>query len=420
MSSLQAVRGTRDLLPEVCRKFRHIEKVATEIVGLYGFEEIETPVLEASAVFKRTLGDTSDIVTKQMYTFMDLGGDELVLRPEGTAGVARAFISEGMSQLTPLKLFYRGPMFRYERPQKGRYRQFYQMGCEILGVEKPQADLEIIALGHQILKSLDLEGTITLHLNTIGDPESRAEFREKLVGYLNQHKSELSVDSVERLEKNPLRILDSKDEGDRRILKEAPVLSDCLNDVSRDFFKQVTSGLEKLNIPYVIDPLLVRGLDYYCHTVFEFTTDALGSQNAVCSGGRYDSLISDLGGPKTAGVGWGAGLDRLVLMLKTVPGKMKPVALIPLGADAELKAIEIAQSLRASGIATELGYSGNTAKRMKRADGKGSTHAIIFGTDELAKDVVQFKTLATGEQREIPLKDLISEIRRLKGNELGL
>ncbi|MES2857127.1 MAG: histidine--tRNA ligase, partial [Bdellovibrionota bacterium] len=221
-ANIQPVRGTRDLLPDECRKFRHVENTAAQIARLYGFDEIETPVLESSAVFKRTLGDTSDIVTKQMYAFNDLGGDELVLRPEGTAGVARAFISEGLSQLTPLKLFYRGPMFRYERPQKGRYRQFYQMGVELIGVERSQADIEVIALGHQILSRLpfldEARGTIKLHLNTIGDVESRAAFREKLVAYLSTRKSELSKDSLDRLERNPLRILDSKDEGDQKVL----------------------------------------------------------------------------------------------------------------------------------------------------------------------------------------------------------
>ena len=262
---IQPVRGTRDLLPKDLKTFRHIEKTAIEVARLYGFEEIETPILESSAVFKRTLGDTSDIVTKQMYAFKDLGGDELVLRPEGTAGVARSFISEGLSQHVPLKLFYRGPMFRYERPQKGRYRQFYQMGAELLGVDKPQGDLEVIALAHQLLSRLPYgEGfgsRITLHLNTIGDAESRAIFRDRLVAYLTTRKSELSADSLERLEKNPLRILDSKDEGDKRVVAGAPSLSECLNEVSKKFFDEIKAGLDQLKIPYIIDPLLVRGLD---------------------------------------------------------------------------------------------------------------------------------------------------------------
>lgn len=414
--NLQPVRGTRDLLPEELRKFRAIEGLAVHTARLYGFGEIETPILESAALFKRGLGDTSDIVSKEMYAFTDLGGDELVLRPEGTAGVARAFISEGLTQHLPLKLFYRGPMFRRERPQKGRYRQFYQMGVELLGVEKPQADLEVIALMHQILKGLPFaEGygrSVTLHLNTIGDAESRAAYREKLVAYLSTRKGELSADSLSRLEKNPLRILDSKDEGDKKVVASAPVLKDSLNDHSKKFFDDVVTGLERLKIGYVIDPLLVRGLDYYCHTVFEFTTDALGAQNAVCAGGRYDNLISDLGGPKTPGVGWGAGIDRLALMMADQPNATRPVAVIPVGDDVEAAALSLAQDLRRQGIAVDMGYSGNMGKRMKRADKVGATHAIIIGSDELAKGVAQVKDLSQGTQREVAIKELAGLFER--------
>jgi histidyl-tRNA synthetase len=413
MSQLQALRGTRDLLPEDCRKFRHIEHTAIGIAQRYGFEEIETPILEPAAVFKRSLGDTSDIVSKQMYLFKDLGGDEIVLRPEGTAGVARAFISEGLSQQTPLKLFYRGPMFRYERPQKGRYRQFYQIGVELIGVEKPQADIEVIALGAHILRDLKLGGSITLHLNTIGDAESRAAYRDRLVAYLQTRKSELSKDSLERLERNPLRILDSKDESDKKVVAEAPQLMDSLNDVSRTFFEQVREGLSALGIEYVIDPLLVRGLDYYCHSVFEFTTDALGSQNAVLSGGRYDGLISDLGGPRTPGVGWGAGVDRLSLMLQEIPQRTRPVAVIPLGEEAEKESLKLTQELRDAGISTDLAYGGNMGKRMKRADKLGAVCAVILGSEELARGVVQLKILDTGEQKEIPRTGLADALRAL-------
>lgn len=411
MKQLQALRGTRDLLPEDCRKFRHIEATALKIARLYGYEEIETPILEPLAVFKRSLGDTSDIVSKEMYQFTDLGGEQVVLRPEGTAGVARAFISEGMSQLTPLKLFYRGPMFRYERPQKGRYRQFYQMGAELLGVEKPQADIEMIALGAQILRELNLTGGLALHLNTIGDLESRATYRDRLVAYMKSRESELSNDSLSRLERNPLRILDSKDPGDRKVIAEAPALRESLNDVSRQFFDAVQEGLTLLNIPFEIDPLLVRGLDYYCHTVFEFTTDALGAQNAVLSGGRYDNLISDLGGPKTSGVGWGAGVDRLSMMLNELPALERPVALIPMGDEAEREALKICQELRAGGIAADLGFSGNMQKRMKRADKVRAKAALILGATELAKNVVQVKALDTGEQKEVSRADLAAYLR---------
>ncbi len=411
MSRLQALRGTRDLLPAQCRKLRHIEKTAVEISRLYGFEEIETPIIEPAAVFLRSLGDTSDIVSKQMYMFKDLGGDDIVLRPEGTAGVARAFISEGLSQHLPLKLLYRGPMFRYERPQRGRYRQFYQLGVELLGVDKPQADLEVILLGSQILKGLNLQGDVTLHLNTIGDSESRAAYREKLVAYLNTRKSELSQDSLVRLERNPLRILDSKDENDRRVIAEAPVLSDCLNDASRKFFDELLEGLDRQGIKPYIDPHLVRGLDYYCHIVFEFTTNALGAQNAIMAGGRYDGLISDLGGPKTPGVGWATGMDRLMELLPELPMEEGPVAVVPLGEEAEREAISLTQELRQNGIAADLGYSGNIAKRMKRADKIGARCAVILGSEELARQVVQVKWLATGEQREVPRSQLLNILR---------
>lgn len=409
---LQPLRGTRDLLPAECRKFRHVEDRAIAIAGLYGFEEIETPIMEPAAVFQRSLGDTSDIVSKQMYLFKDLSGDEVVLRPEGTAGVARAFISEGLTQNLPLKLLYRGPMFRYERPQKGRYRQFYQLGVELLGVENPQADIEVILLASHILKELKLKGDIKLHLNTIGDSESRAAFRDKLVQYLETRKSELSPESLERLQRNPLRILDSKDEADRRVVSEAPSLSESLNDNSRRFFEQICAGLQRAGIEPYIDPLLVRGLDYYCHTVFEFTTNALGSQNAVLAGGRYDGLISDLGGPKTPGVGWASGIDRLTLMLDEQPPLTAPIAIVPLGEEAEKEALLLTQELRRAGLAADLGYSGNMGKRMKRADKIGARCAVILGGDELAKGVVQVKWLGTGEQQEINRADLVARLRQ--------
>lgn len=408
---LQPLRGTRDLLPEECRKFRHVENVALALGKLYGFEEIETPIVEPAAVFKRSLGDTSDIVSKQMYAFKDLGGDEIVLRPEGTAGVARAFISRGLSQSLPLKLLYRGPMFRYERPQKGRYRQFYQFGVELLGVESPQADLELILLAAHILRDLKLQGDVRLHLNTIGDGDSRNAYRERLVAYLETRKSELSQDSLERLVKNPLRILDSKDEGDQRVVAEAPRLQGSLNDLSRKFFDELTESLTAMGIEPYIDPLLVRGLDYYCHTVFEFTTNALGSQNAVLAGGRYDGLISDLGGPKTPGVGWACGMDRLTLMLSEMPNPSVPVAVVPLGPEAEREALKLTQELRANGIAADLGYGGNMGKRMKRADKIGAHAALILGSDELAKGIVQIKWLKTGEQQAISRSDLITILK---------
>lgn len=415
-SNLQPVRGTRDLLPTEIRKFRFIEETARRFSSLYGFEEMETPILESQALFKRGLGDTSDIVSKEMYAFK-MGDDELVLRPEGTAGIARAFISEGLAQSLPLKVFYRGPMFRHERPQKGRYRQFYQIGAELLGAEKPQADLELLALGFQILRALPFANgmaeTVKLHLNTIGDLESRAAYREKLVSYLTSRRGELSSDSLIRLEKNPLRILDSKDAGDQRVVAEAPSLANSLNDTSKAFFDSVVEGLNVLGLPYVIDPLLVRGLDYYCHTVFEFTTTALGSQNAICAGGRYDNLISDLGGPKTAGVGWAAGVDRLVMMMNDVHDERRTVAVVPMGEEAESTALRLCQTLRGLGVRVDMGYSGNMGKRMKRADKVGASHALILGSNEIERGVVQIKDLKAGTQTEVALDAIDSFVQSL-------
>ncbi|MBF0394553.1 MAG: histidine--tRNA ligase, partial [Alphaproteobacteria bacterium] len=315
MMSLQPVRGTHDLLPEEARRHRRVEDTAFEIAERYGYGEIATPIFEFTEVFARTLGETSDVVTKEMYTFTDRGGESITLRPEGTAGVARAFISGGLSQHLPLKFFYRGPMFRYERPQKGRLRQFHQVGVEFLGVSDPLADAEVIGLGAHLLDALGLAGRVQLELNSLGDAESRAAYREALVAYLSRFKDALSKESLDRLERNPLRILDSKDEGDRRVVADAPLLGDHLNEASRAFFDGLKRGLDGLGVAYRVNPRLVRGLDYYCHTAFEFTTDALGAQGTVLAGGRYDGLIGQMGGPATPGIGWAAGVERLGMLL---------------------------------------------------------------------------------------------------------
>ncbi len=274
MSSLQPVRGTHDLLPTEHRRHRRVVDVAREVAGRYGFEEVATPIFEFSDVFRRTLGDTSDIVTKEMYTFADRGGDEVTLRPEATAGIARALISGGLAQQLPLKFFTHGPMFRYERPQKGRLRQFHQIDIEVLGVPEAIADVEIIAVGAHILEELGVLDKTTLELNTLGDADSRRAYRDVLVAYFQDHHSSLSDDSRDRLERNPLRILDSKDEGDRTILVDAPLFPDYLTPSATDFFAEVRDGLDALDITYALNPRLVRGLDYYCHTAFEFTTEA--------------------------------------------------------------------------------------------------------------------------------------------------
>ncbi|MFQ5954686.1 MAG: histidine--tRNA ligase, partial [Kiloniellales bacterium] len=295
-AALQPVRGTRDILPEESRRHRWVEEVARDIAARYGYAEISTPVFEFTEVFARTLGETSDIVTKEMYTFQDKGGDSLTLRPEYTAGVARAFMSNFRATHLPLKFFCRGPMFRYERPQKGRLRQFHQIDVELLGLSHPLGDVEVIALGAHILEALGLKDKVTLELNTLGDRESRAAYRDRLVDYLGRHRDRLSADSLVRLQRNPLRIFDSKVRGDQAVVAKAPLLMDSLNQPSRDFFDQVRNGLAAAGVAYRVNPRLVRGLDYYSHTAFEFTTGELGAQGAVLAGGRYDGLMEQLGG----------------------------------------------------------------------------------------------------------------------------
>ena len=414
MSELQPVRGTHDLLPEDMRRFRRVVEAARAAAERYGYLEMATPIFEFSEVFKRTLGDTSDIVTKEMYTFTDKGGEQLTLRPENTAGVARAFISGGLSQHLPLKYFYAGPMFRYERPQKGRQRQFHQIGVELLGMAGPAGDVEIIACGATILRDLGILDRTVLELNTLGDSESRAAYREALIAYFKAHHDKLSADSRERLGRNPLRILDSKDPGDRALIADAPGFGQHLNQKSRDFFAAVTDGLGALGIAYELNPRLVRGLDYYCHTAFEFTTTELGAQGTVMGGGRYDGLMEIMGGPATAGVGWAAGIERMAMMLAETPSARRPIAVVPVGTGAERPAAGIAERLRRAGFAVELGYGGNIGKRLKRADKLGASAAIILGEDELAKGEAGLRDLDSGEQTAVPLVELEERLARFR------
>lgn len=411
MSKMQNVRGTYDLYGEAKRKMKKVIATAGNVVEKYGFEEIETPIFEFTEVFSRNLGDTSDIVTKEMYCFEDRGGESLTLRPEGTAGVVRSFISEGMQQNLPVKLYYAGPMFRYERPQKGRQRQFTQFGVELLGVESPQADIEVIAMAYEFIESLGLEGNVTVEINSLGDADSRAAYREKLVAYLQQHYDELSEDSKSRLERNPLRVLDSKEECDKAVVANAPLYQDSLNDNSREFFKQVLKGLDLLGIKYRVNNRLVRGLDYYSHTVFELVTDKLGAQGTVLAGGRYDGLVEQMGGGKVAGIGWACGVERLSMLLEGGVELARPIAVIPVGEDVSEKALEIAYRLRRAGFRVEHSYSGNLKKRMTKANKANAVKAVIFGSDELNQDMVTIKDLDSGEQKTVSLNNLIEELR---------
>jgi histidyl-tRNA synthetase len=406
VAKLQSVRGTHDLIGDEARAHIAIADTARDVAGRYGFGPMATPIFELTDVFQRTLGDTSDIVTKEMYTFEDKGGDSLTLRPEGTAGIARAFISGGLQNELPLKCFYHGPMFRHERPQKGRLRQFHQIGVELIGVAEPAGDVEVIALAADTLDALGILSGTTLELNTLGDSESRDRYRAVLVEYFNAHLGSLSQDSQERLTRNPLRILDSKSPEDREIVASAPVFDDYLTDAAAKFFGKVCRGLDVLGIGYKLNPRLVRGLDYYGHTAFEFTTETLGAQGTVLAGGRYDGLIKTMGGPPTPGVGWAAGVERLSMMVEGPVARARPVTLIGLGEAGENAALSLSRELRQSGLTVELIYKGGLKRGLKRADRINAASAILIGDDELAKGLATVRDLDSGEQVEVALSDL--------------
>lgn len=405
---LQPARGTQDLDAEMCRRFRWIDQTAFQTAQLYGYQEIDTPIFEFSDVFHRTLGETSDMVSKETYTFLDRGGDSITLRPEGTAGIARAFISNGWTQNLPLKLYYSGPMFRYERPQKGRYRQFHQIGVECLGVDSPTADIECIALGWNLLKKLGLSQFVRLEINSLGNSESRKKHRDLLVQYLQGFKDQLSPDSQVRLEKNPLRILDSKDAKDREIIAGAPSLESCLDEASKNYFSQVLEGLSLLKIPWKKQDQLVRGIDYYTHTVFEFVTENLGAQGTVLAGGRYDGLIELMGGPSTPGVGWASGMERLSLLLEEIVLPPQPAKWAVLCAEdvAWSKALELTVQLREKGHSVEFLDQGNMGKKMKRANKLGATKVFILGSQELSTGTVTVKDMLSGQQTQESLDQL--------------
>jgi histidyl-tRNA synthetase len=412
VSKLQPVRGTHDLLPDDYRRFAHVVDTARDVARLYGYREMATPIFEFTELFARGIGEATDVVAKEMYTFGDRGGESLTLRPEYTAGICRAFISNGaLAQQLPLKLFAAGPMFRYERPQKGRQRQFHQIDLEVLGAPEPAADIEVISVAADILDRLAILERCVLKINSLGDPECRAVYRKVLVDYYSDHTAGLSEDSRERLQRNPLRILDSKDEGDIAINANAPSFADHLNPASRDFSSAVKDGLAAAGIPYEVDTGLVRGLDYYTHTAFEFVTTHLGAQGTVIGGGRYDGLIAELGGPPTAGIGWAGGIERLIMLANEPAALPRPVVIAPLGAAAEAKALGIARTLRRAGIAVEQDYRGNMKRRMQRANKLNARAAIIIGDDELAKGVAQVKDLDSGEQREVALGKLVEALK---------
>jgi len=407
---VQPVRGTRDLLGEEKRRHSYVMTQAQEAASLFGCEEIETPIFEDTGVFYR-LGESSDIVTKETYTFEDRGGSSLTLRPEGTAPVARALISNGLTQSLPAKFFYAEPMFRYERPQKGRYRQFTQVGVEIFGLNSYHGDIEAIQIAENFLSRLGLRNQVSLELNSLGDGASRDNYREKLVAYFTRYKNDLSKDSQRRLEQNPLRILDSKDEGDRKLLKDAPLYGNSLTIEAQPFFDQVLKTLDTLGIQYHHNPHLVRGLDYYCHTAFEYVSTDLGAQGTVLAGGRYDGLVKNLGGPEVSGVGWAAGVDRLALLLDGDFAAPRPVAIIPMGETAEAKSFELANLLRAQNIVAETFYGGNLGKRLKKATKADASTALIIGDDELAQNQAQVRLLDKGTEELVAFDKLAAYIK---------
>ena len=410
MTPLQPPRGTRDLLGEDQRRHAHVVATARRVAHTYAFDEWATPIFEDTRVFARTLGDTSDVVTKEMYTFADRGGDSITLRPEGTAGVCRALVSNGLAQSLPQRVFYAGPMFRYERPQKGRYRQFHQVGAELIGPAEPLADAEIIALGRDVLDALGVMGACRLELNTLGDAPSRAAWREALIAYLRERRESLSAESVERLERNPLRVLDSKDAGDKAVVAEAPLIGAHLTPEAARFWDALRESLARLGVAYVENPRIVRGLDYYSHTAFEFVTASLGAQGTVLGGGRYDGLVEQMGGPAVPAVGWAAGVDRLAMLLPEPPPAPAPVVVIPVGEAEEGAALAALQSLRGAGIRAEMGYKGNLRRRMERANRVRARAAVIVGSEEAARGTVQLRDLATGDQVEVALADLAGKL----------
>jgi histidyl-tRNA synthetase len=405
------IRGTQDIFGDDERRFARVLDAFDRVRRLYCFQRLEIPVFEATAVFARSLGETTDVVSKEMYTFEDRGGDSITLRPEFTAGIARAYITNGWQQFAPMKLATSGPVFRYERPQKGRFRQFHQIDAEVIGAAEPAADVELLTLADQLLHELDIAEGVTLQLNTLGDAETREAWRGALVEHFERHRGDLSEDSRTRLDKNPLRILDSKDPRDRPIADSAPNIDAHLTSEAGTFFEAVTRGLDAAGVKWARNSRLVRGLDYYRHTAFEFVTDRLGAQGTVLAGGRYDGLIGSLGGPETPGVGWAAGIERLAMLLEEPAKAAIDAVLVPLGEAAGEKAQGILTDLRRAGVAADMAFKGNMKKRLAKADAQGARFAIILGDNEIAKGVAAVKNLGAGTQHEVPLGTLAEALR---------
>ena len=402
MRALQPVRGTQDLLPEVARRHRRVVESARAAAELYGFAEMATPIFEFTEVFARPIGEHTDIVAKEMYTFNDRGGEEVTLRPENTAGVVRSVISNGLAQSVPLKFFYSGPMFRYERPQKGRFRQFHQIGVELIGVAQPQADIEVIALGSRILDALGVGERVELELNTLGNPASRAAYREALVCLFLGAGHRIVGGQPAAARTQPAAHLQfeggNRSKGGAGCALPLPITSMPNRAISSIRSAPGSTGSVSDNR---VNPRLVRGLDYYTHTAFEFVTSDLGAQGTVMGGGRYDGLVELMGGPALPGVGWAAGIERLAMLIAEPPPPRRPVAVVPIGEAAEGAALTLAEVLRNNGCPVDLGYSGNVARRMRRANHVNARVAVLIGEDEIARNVVTLRDLDSGEQSEV-------------------
>ncbi len=421
--SLQAIRGMNDVLPGDTDAWQLLERVARETLAEYGYREIRLPLLERTELFKRSIGEMTDIVEKEMYTFEDRGGDSVTLRPEATAGIVRACITNGLLHNQRQKVWCAGPMFRYERPQKGRYRQFHQIDVEALGFPGPDVDAELIVMSARIWRRLGLGG-LELHLNSLGTPESRRVYRERLVEYFRSHLAALDEDSRRRLDGNPLRILDSKNPAMRAIIAGAPLITDHLDPESAGHFARLRAELDAAGVAYVVNPRLVRGLDYYARTVFEWVTTDLGSQDAVCSGGRYDGLVAQLGGESVPAIGWALGEERIVELLRlqqrvTASGTADVYVVLG-GSTAESAGLRIAEQLRDAGpgLRIEMNCGGGSFKsQLKRADRSGARYAVILGDEELARGVAAVKALREeAGQAEVPLASLAAEVvRRVTG-----
>ena len=417
--SYQRPKGTNDILPGESEKWQFVEETARLVFNDYQYQEIRTPIFEHYEVISRSVGDTTDIVSKEMYDFHDKGDRHVTLRPEGTAPIVRAYVENklyGPEFKKPYKVYYTGPMFRYERPQKGRLRQFHQIGVEAFGSENPSLDVEVMAMAMDFFKQLGIN-QLRLVINPLGDKETRTNYRQALITYLEAHEEELSEDSRRRLHENPLRVLDSKDRKDQPIVADAPSILDYLSDYAKEYFEGVTKTLEYLNISYEIDHRMVRGLDYYNHTIFEIMSDApgMGAQTTICGGGRYDGLVEELGGPETPGIGFAMGIERILLTLEQEDVMIPSAAsldayVVGLGEATNMESLKVVQAIRGFGFSADRDFMGRKAKaQFKTADKEGAKLVLTLGEDELSNGVINVKDSATREEKAFPLTDIYED-----------